>query len=259
MSLSQPQIKNPATRYLRWSGGEEKGGVLTYWDKEAEEEKTVDLPFSFIVLDELNTITGFSEADHSGYWSNEVRNITKDVLTVRTGSGVKGRGTYKSAEIESLKSTGAKYAKSIYIAFKDETGELAIGNFKASGAALTEWIEFNKKYDISKCAVSLTGSDGPKKKGSIKYFVPIFEGQEMSTETLEAAKKLDQELQQYLRSALSYTDDEPVSDGDDKWVDIPVEEEEPKAVEEKTEEKAEEKPAKKTVVADDTDISNVPF
>jgi hypothetical protein len=208
MSFSEPSIKNPATRFFRWSGGEAKGGVLTWYDKESEEEKKVDFPFSFVVLDELNTIGGFSDADKSSYWSNEVRNLKRDELVVKTGSGVKARGIYD--KLADVRSKGAKYAKSVYVSYKDETGELAIGNIKLMGAALTAWIEFTGKYNVTKCAVSLTGADGPKTKGTTKYFVPIFEGQNLSEETISKVTALDKELQSYLRQYLSYVpDDQP--------------------------------------------------
>lgn len=260
MSLSQPSLKNPAQRFFRWSGGEEKGGVVTWYDKEAEEEKQVDLPFSFVVLDELHTIGGFSDADRSSYWANEVRDLKKNELVVKTGSGTKARGIYD--KLADVRSKGAKYAKSVYIAFKDETGELTIGNIKLMGAALTAWIEFTGKYDITKCAVALTGADGPKKKGSTKYYVPIFEGQNMSQSTLEAAKALDRELQAYLNQYLSYKPtDEPEDDEDDTTdytadpTEQPGSEEAPAA----QRPAATEKPAKKAEGDDTINIKDVPF
>lgn len=218
MSLSQPSIKNPATRFMQWRGGEEGGGRVTYWDKEAEQEVEVALPFSFIVLDELNTITGFSERDQSGFWSNEVRSLQNDQLVVRTKSSIKERGKYADIA-DKIKAGGAKYAKSVYVAFKDDSGELAIGNIKIAGAALTAWIEFEKKFDVSQCAVFITETPKRAKKGKNTYFVPVFEGQNMSETTKSEAVKLDEELQQYLNSYfqrkpdLDDSEQEEVDDG----------------------------------------------
>lgn len=201
MSLSNPTAKNPSTRFFQWRGGaegekgKETGGKVTWWEKEAEETREMPLPFTFIVLDELNTISGFSDADKSSYWSNEVRNLLTDEFTVRTSAGIKARGKY--ADLGDVKSRGAKYAKSVYIAYKDETGELAIGNIKIMGAALTAWIEFQKKFDVNKCAVILESAKKAK-KGVNVYFIPVFDGRNMSDETKSAAVALDKEVQAYL-------------------------------------------------------------
>lgn len=220
MSLSRPQAKNPATRFMQWKGGAEKisetvdgkkseryeGGKLTWYDKEAKEDVEVKLPFSFMVLDSLHTVTGYSESSRSGFWANEVRNLKTETLVVKTkqGSGVRtvASGTYDQIKDE-IKSQGGKYTQSVYIAFKDDSGELAIGHLKISGAALTAWIEFQKKFDISKCAVFITDEPKLEKKGSNYYFSPVFDGQNMSESSKSAAVKLDEELQRYLDTYLS--------------------------------------------------------
>ena len=51
MSFSNPTAKNPATRFMQWRGGEEGGGRVTWYDKENQEEREVQLPVSLIVLD----------------------------------------------------------------------------------------------------------------------------------------------------------------------------------------------------------------
>lgn len=206
MSLSNPNLKNPATRFLQWRGGAEnegtkevpnwKGGKVEYYDKPNDKNVEVKLPLTFIVLDELNTVSGFSKPEKSSFWSNEVRNITQDILTVRTKGGIKGRGTWK--ELEGLKGGGAKYAKSVYIAYKDETGEFAIANIKIMGAALTAWINFQKQFDVSQCAVIMDVNPEVQTNGTTKYFMPSFEAREISPETLEECKVLDCELQAYL-------------------------------------------------------------
>lgn len=221
MSRSQPSIKNPATRFFKWKGSE---GKVVWYDKEAEQEKempfTADEPFTFLVLDELNTVTGFNDKEKSSFWSNEVRGA-KDSLTVRTASGVKYVGPYKKNDVVQVP-TGAKYAKSVYIAFKDESGELVIGNFKLSGAALTAWIELQKKYDVYQCAIDLEGSTEAT-KGTTTYFVPVFGARNASEQTNQAASVLDKELQSYLRTYLSREpEEESIDEDDDEATDGPA-------------------------------------
>lgn len=216
MSLSNPTAKNPATRFMRWRGGEDGGGQVTYYDKEAAEEITVPLPFSFIVLDELSTVTGFNDSQQQGYWSNEVRN-SNGILVARTKQGIQGRGTWQ--QLKELGLNGLKFAQSVYIAFKDETGELQIGNIKMAGAAMSAWIDFKKQFDISQCAVFITDEPKAAKKGSNRYFVPVFEGQNMSDATKAEAVKLDEDLQRYLNAYMARkpeTDDAGATEEDDE-------------------------------------------
>ena len=58
MSLTNPTTSsnNPADLFLRWSSDQK---TWIYWDKKEEKEKIIKLDSPFIVLDQLNTITGY--------------------------------------------------------------------------------------------------------------------------------------------------------------------------------------------------------
>lgn len=251
MSRINPRTVNPARMFAQWGGSE---GTLSYWDKDKQENITLDFPFTFLVLDELNTVKGWSDKDHSGFWSNEVYDITNDVLRVKTKNGLVGKGTW--AQLENLKAKGARYAKSIYIAYKDETGELVLGNLQLLGAALTAWIEFNKQYDVYKGAVVLVGPSKPKKKGATTYYEPVFEGKNVSEATDNAAKELNVELDKFLKTYLSRQDD---TEGEVVADDYPEDESDDQA------EAPKKAPAKKKEAPEieDTDnkidLSEVPF
>lgn len=209
MSRSNPVPTNPAKRFFRWRGGK---GELTYYDKEKQEEVAVKLPFEFLVLDELATVTGFCEADSSSYWSNEVRSVAKEKFVVRTSKGIKQSDFYE--DLTDVRSKGAKYAKSIYIAFQDEDG-LSIGNIKASGSALTSWIDLGNKQVTSLGKIVLTGNE-KSKKGATTYYVPTFEWKNAEGEEDEIAKELDQELQEYFTQYLKGAqNDEPPAQSSD--------------------------------------------
>jgi len=196
MSRSNPGLTNPAKHFFKWSGSK---GKLVYYDKENKQEVEVKLPFTFMVLDQLATITGFCESDASQYWSNEVRSVAKEEFTVRTSNGTKQSGLYK--DLADVRSKGAKYAKSVYIAYK-EGGEYHIGNLKASGAALTAWIELSNNHVVTNGKITLTGAEEAK-KGATTYFTPTFEWQNAEKDEDEAAIALDKELQVYLSQYLS--------------------------------------------------------
>ncbi len=71
---------NPAVKFFQWGGSE---GNVKYYDKEKKENVIIDLPFKFIKLDTLSTVTGFSDSDGSGYWSNEVRSLKMEPFVVK--------------------------------------------------------------------------------------------------------------------------------------------------------------------------------
>ena len=186
---------------------------LSTGTRKKSEQVEINLPFHFLPLDQLHTVTGFSDLDQSGFWSNETES-TRDDFTVRTKRGIKYVGPYKNEQNIAQLPTGARYAKSVYVAHK-EGGSWLLSNLKLSGAALTAWIELSGKHNLEGGKVSLTGSTEGK-KGATVYHIPTFEYDTSTTEEDDVAFKLDQDLQLYLKQYLSapkYDDNaEPVSE-----------------------------------------------
>lgn len=187
---------NPANKFFQWDG---TNGGFKYWDKEKKENIKVELPFAFLALDCLATISGYNDADKSGYWSNEIRQIQVDKLTVRTSKGIQAEGCYSDI-IESKNLRGAKFCQSLYIAYY-EGEELVIGNIKLTGASLGAWFEFKKANDIYKGAINVASFTN-ETKGATAYTVPVFVTKEVSEETSGKAFKLDEEVQEYLSKYL---------------------------------------------------------
>jgi hypothetical protein len=199
MSLSRPVAQNPAARFYDWSGSR---GQLEWYDKEKQERIPVKQPFKFIVLDELHTITGYSDQDQSGYWSNETRKTTED-FTVRTKKGIRFVGPYRNPQSGMVQlPQGAKYAKSVYIAHR-VNDEWVIGNIKMAGVALSAWIDLNGKHRTEGNIIALVGSTEGS-KGATKFQIPTFEyGGSPDTDTLDIATSLDAQLQTYLDTYLT--------------------------------------------------------
>lgn len=224
MSLSnQTSTVSPAKHYLRV-----KSGSVNYYDKELGENVDVPVPVSFVVLDQLGTVKGWSDSDQSGYWSNEVKSSGSDALTVRTSKGEKATGLWKDIKASPFLA-GAKFNASVYIAAKGHDG-LEIQNIAFSGASLNAWIEFvnaNKSVvNSGKGKVVITGFKD-EKKGAVKYQTPIFEVEEISEEELTQATALDAELQSYfdgyfsnrradelIKAASNDEDDDPINPDD---------------------------------------------
>lgn len=186
--------QNPATRFYRWNGGD---GTLTYYDG----EKNVAVPFSekkpfkFLVVERGAQITGGYDHDgeYVGFYSNFVRDTTKEPFIVKSKRGQELKGLYADLKGEA----GVKYATALYIGVPTENGlELQFVSF--SGAALNGWIEATKGKDIFKGAFAITGSTKGK-KGAVTYHIPTFKYiPDITEDTDLQAKQLDRVLQEYL-------------------------------------------------------------
>lgn len=211
MSRSNPEVKliNPAKRFFEWNG--EKGG-FKYYDKEKKENIPVKFPFTFIVLDCLATVSGYSKIEKSSFWSNEVRKkeLKTKPLMVRSKNGAVCEGVWEKIK---GKETGMKFCESVYIAFM-ESGSLQIGNIKMVGAALTAWINYvsgekdekgkaiSSPHDVMKGAVVVTGmKEGVN--GNVTYQMPVFGPRELKPETEAQVSEMDKALQMYLAEYFS--------------------------------------------------------
>jgi hypothetical protein len=195
-------IPNPAVHFFNWNG--DTGG-FRYFDKslgEKGERVSVPLPFSFMVLDTLSTIKGYNDFEKSGYWSNEIRDIKRDILTVKSKSGTISKGTYEQV-ITDRACSGAKYCQSVYVAIKID-GEMKIANIQMLGAALGSWIDFRKKNNIYSGAITVD-SFVEGKKGKTVYQIPVFRSIPCSDDSNTVATDLDKQLQEYLKGYFERT------------------------------------------------------
>lgn len=200
MSRSNPTTNtpNPCTRFFDWAGGD---GNVNYYDKTTKKKVVVEGKFTFLVLDELATIKGYHEESNSGIWSNEVRDTRIEPMNVKAfNGGPIAAGLYANIK-DKVVAAGGGFATNCYIAYKDDSGKLALGSLMLKGAALSSWFDFKKtnRADIYKQAVTIDGyTEG--KKGKIVYRMPIFKLTDISEKTNNAALALDKELQAYLTS-----------------------------------------------------------
>jgi hypothetical protein len=205
------ELQNPATKFFEWNG---EAGIFRYWDKEMAVEGhekpganvNITLPFTFVVLDSLSTIKGFSDADNSGFWSNEVRDIKRDEMIVKTKKGVCAKGIYEKV-ITDRNCNGAKYCQSVYIAYKPGKDKpLEIANIQFTGAALSSWIEFRKNNKVFEGAIIVKGVKQGQ-KGKVIYQMPVFQKLDLTPETEKNALELDKVLQVYLKAYLQHNND----------------------------------------------------
>jgi len=159
------------------------------------------LPFKFLVLDELHSIKGWNDATSSGIFSNEVKFISKEEMTVKPFKGNEiAKGLYKDIK-EKVQSSGGHYVKSIYIMLED--GSLA--NIQLKGSAVQKWGEFTQKTrnrlpDEWVCVSKAL--DG--KKGAVKFTTPEFSFlQSLSDTEVGQADEAFNLLEAYLKTYLA--------------------------------------------------------
>jgi hypothetical protein len=197
---------HPCTRWMEWQGSE---GYFHYYDKEKAQKVNVGDNLTFIVLDQLATVKGWHDQSESGIYSNEVRNLTTDILSVKSFKGAEiATGLYKDIK-DRVKVKGGKFTQNVYVAIKDGQG-MIIGSVMFSGAALNAWIEFAKenKANLYKKSVKISGST-ESSKGVTKFKIPTFKLIDVSQETDLQAIELDKTLQEYLNAKLTAKTDHP--------------------------------------------------
>jgi hypothetical protein len=219
MSLSKPRgTTSPVQRRFELKLA---AGSVTYYDSDAKDNVVVtgpagaweegkqyeaDSPFKVIVLDVLSVIGGYSDAKSSGIWSNEVRSTRNEEFVVKTRDGVLRRGLYEEIK-DVLKGDGGKFGNSIYLAYNDG-GEWRLGNVKLIGAGVSAFFDFKKGKSFDRDpGLAIIGWEGMK-KGSNKYFSPIFESWQVGEADLESAIALDEDLQRFLSSSVGAKDDQ---------------------------------------------------
>jgi len=184
---------NPTKRYLEWKSNDKN---FSYYDKDAEEKVSVDLPLRFVFLQHYHTVKGWNDASQSGIYSNEVFYIGSEPMTVRSYKGGEiASGLYKDIKTD-IVNAGGKYHRSIYVMLEDGT----IANLSVKGSVVREWSEFMEanKNLIDNQWVEINSSKD-QKKGSIKYSTPEFTlGKALTSKESDMANSSASELKIYL-------------------------------------------------------------
>jgi hypothetical protein len=207
-AFAQPQ-SNPTTKFIEWKSNDK---CFNYYDKEAQKNVEIPLPFKFLVLDELHTIKGWNDASSSNIYSNEVKFISKEVMTVKPFKGNEiAKGYYKDIK-EKVVAAGGHYTKSIYVMLED--GSLA--NISLKGSGVQKWGDFTQKTRnrlADEWVTVAKAEDG--KKGAVKFSTPSFSfANSISDEEANMADEAFNILESYLKTYLAKADIEVVLNGD---------------------------------------------
>jgi len=195
-AFAQPQ-SNPATKFIDWKSNEK---CFSYYDKEEAKNVLIPLPFTFLVLDELHTIKGWNDATSSAIYSNEVKFISKEVMTVKPFKGNEiAKGIYKDIK-EKIVAAGGHYTKSIYIMLEDGT----LANIQLKGSAVQKWGDFSQKTKSRFFDEWVTVANVEEgKKGAVKFTTPLFSFQKsLTADESNLADTAYNTLETYLKAYL---------------------------------------------------------
>jgi hypothetical protein len=189
---------NPATKFIDWKSNDK---CFSYYDKETSSNIKIPLPFKFLVLDEMHCIKGWNDATQSAIFSNEVKFIGTETMTVKPFKGNEiAKGLYKDIK-EKVKASGGHYVKSIYIMLED--GSLA--NLQLKGSSVQAWGEFTQKTRsrlADEWIEVKTAKDG--KKGAVKFSIPEFTFlRSINDEEANQADEVFNVLEAYLKTYLA--------------------------------------------------------
>ena len=210
--------KNPATKFLEWKSNDKS---FSYYNKAKGENIPVKLPFKFQFLEHFHTVKGWNDASSSQIYANEVKFISQEPLTVKAfkKKGDIAEGLY--SEIRgAIGDAGGHYSRSIYVI--DDSGEII--NIQLKGAAVSSYVDFMDEHEnqIEGAWVTVNKAED-KKKGAVKFSVPVFEiGKAFTPKEMELANDKYQDIVSYF----------------DKYSKKDVEVEEPETVEEEVDELA---------------------
>jgi hypothetical protein len=217
MSFSNPKIKNPATKFIEFKGD---AGVFQYYDKEKEENIVLPFPIFFVVLDELHAVKGYNKFYKQGVFSNEVRNIKEELLSVRVfKSDIKLVGTWEKIKGEVERIQG-HYSKSVYAGMIVKDTPMELVNFQFHGASRAPWFDY--KGDKENLGVSITGIVEDS-NGNVTFQRPMFKSIKLRDIDRKEATELDRKLQSYLKVYLQQKEEEIVDSGITDVTDVATE------------------------------------
>jgi len=213
LNTTTKKSSNPATKFLEWKS-EKK--CFSYYDKEKGENINVELPLKIQFLEDFHTVKGFSDAEQTGIYSNEIKFTSTDELTVKTFGGTEiAKGLYNDIRLKII-DAGGKYHKSIYAVLD---GELV--NFQIKGSVVSAFSLFaNGQKKTAKQPLIKAHSNRFEshfieindfenlKKGATKYSVPNFTiGEPYTPEELEIAKENYLKISSYFDKYTSKKED----------------------------------------------------
>lgn len=205
MSRTRPveHTTNPCRYFINWDSSNVCWKVFDRREKvERSHPATGDQGLKFIVLDHLNSVDGFNDELNNSYYGNEVRNVSKEPLTVYCKKKKIAEGLWVDIK---QNVSGLSFAKVVYVMAKIDN-EYQIARMSMSSISCGAWFEFVQKLggessldkENKDIVISVSGTI-PGKKGSVTFNTPVFAvvSRTLTPEAVEKADAFDMQLQAY--------------------------------------------------------------
>lgn len=177
------RMPNPSQYYLEWNS--EKNSFC-YYTKETDEQTAFPLPFQFLPLKFMTTISGYDKDRKQGIYANEVFDTRLEHFRVkyRDGSHLVN-GLYADIKDE-LQAVGGRYVRSIYA--MTQKGKLV--NIKLRGEQMINFGVIEKHGNRWKDEWIQVATTESKVYNEKPYTVPVFSFSGSLTQ--QEAKKADE-------------------------------------------------------------------
>lgn len=206
---------NPAQKFLSWKSNEK---AFSYYNKEKGENITLPLPLKFQFLEDFHTVKGWHDKSESGIYSNEVKYISKESLTVKAFKGGEiASGIYSDIRSK-VRDNGGVYHRSVYVVLEDGT----IANIALKGSAVSAYSDFmNENSNKVESQWIVVSGAKDMKKGATKYSTPIFEiGERFTLDQMALADSKYKEIVNYYDNYTSPVSEDITNDSDEDDLDF---------------------------------------
>lgn len=245
MGRLSSSVEKPFSKTLKWKNEKfdkklkqvtrEKGWYYYVPGEEGEEGKNVmiEMPFTFVWLENATSFTGYNEASGKGIYSNEVlsEQLTKEMFPKKQGEGVEdyykriksymkltakmdkdviAEGLYKDIKNDVV-AQGGKFCMPVYALLQTNEGTETV-RILMTGGSVETWLPFQDRSKLKNLAVSCNGSV-EKERGSNQYEAPKFQYVTATPQLLKEADAAAAKVEEYFKYILDKTElvEEPVA------------------------------------------------
>lgn len=162
------RMPNPSQYFLEWNS---ELNSFSYYSPEEQQRKPFDLPFRFLALKFMNTITGWDRNAQKHIFSNEISDTRMEHFRVsyRDGSTI-ATGLYWDIK-DDLVAVGGRFTKSIYAM----TPKGSIVNIKLTGGQMINFGEIEKYGNRWQDEwIQVTSVETKQNQDGKEYTIPIF-------------------------------------------------------------------------------------
>lgn len=193
---SANRVPSPIKFYVTFN----QDGEFVYYDVDKKERVSLGSTLDFVVMDTRSSIGGFNKAANARIYSNNVKSVVTEEVTVKCGKETLQKGLWADIK-DKAKAQGAKFCTKVF-ALAKINGELQPVELDLTGSALGDWMSFVEELGGKWATYSSTirASKGEERKsGKNIYYGVAFSLEPLDPVDNEMANAFnDDMLQPYL-------------------------------------------------------------